>query len=129
MRNLSNLWYTLESIVPDWSHVQLLDNANLSAGWESIDMTNTIHPDFAETAIRATRDMWLRLCGVDIIVWDISRSLMENENGYIILEINGAPWLDNYLCSGARQREHVKDLYRKIILALWIWKISRNSRD
>jgi D-alanine-D-alanine ligase-like ATP-grasp enzyme len=47
--------------------------------------------------VSATRDMGLRLCGVDIMTDDITRSLVENNDNYTIIEMNGAPGLDNYI--------------------------------
>jgi len=38
----------------------LLDNANLSAGGDAIDVTDVMHPSYKETAIRLSRDMGLR---------------------------------------------------------------------
>lgn len=111
--------YSLDTILAKSQVFQLLDNANLSTWWESIDVTGKVHKDFEDIAINCTHVMWLRLCWVDIIVWDITKSLKENHNNYIILEINAAPWLDNYLCSWTKQKEYVKNLYKKIILALW----------
>lgn len=110
--------YSLDTIAKKMEEVPLLDNANLSSGGESIDVTEALHEDFRKIAITATRDMWLRLCGVDMIVWDITKSLAENGEKYIILEINWAPGLDNYMSAGVIQREYVKGLYRKIIVAL-----------
>jgi len=79
---------TLESVVPKGTVVRLLDNANLSSGGDSIDVTGVIHPTYKSMAIRLTRDMGLRLCGVDIMVdGDIS----EPQNRFYILEINSAP--------------------------------------
>lgn len=120
IKNIKRSQYTFDTILLESQVFQLLDNANLSTWWESIDVTEKIHKDFQNIAIRSTYDMWLRLSWVDIIVWDITKSIEDNHNNYIILEINGAPWLDNYLCSWAKQREYVKNLYKKIILALWL---------
>jgi D-alanine-D-alanine ligase-like ATP-grasp enzyme len=40
--------------------------------------------------------MGLRLCGVDFMTQDLTKSLEDNQD-YIVLEINGAPGLDNYM--------------------------------
>lgn len=108
--------YTLESVPKNGERVQLLDNANLSTGGESIDVTKIIHPDFQDIAIRSTQSLELRLCGVDIITRDLSRSLDENEYYYRILELNSSPGLDNYITTGEEQRRYVKELYKGIIL-------------
>lgn len=54
---------------------------------------------------------------MDFITQDIELSL-ENNPDYIILELNGAPGLDNYLTSGDKQRDIVRGMYKKILIAL-----------
>ncbi|OGH94592.1 MAG: hypothetical protein A2538_00340 [Candidatus Magasanikbacteria bacterium RIFOXYD2_FULL_41_14] len=52
----------------------LLDNANLSTGGDSVDVTNSVHANFKKLVVKITRDMGLQLCGVDIMVkGDISK--------------------------------------------------------
>lgn len=114
---LEKQWLWLTSIVAKWEKIFLLDNANLSSGWESIDVTESIHPDFQRIAINATKDMWLRLCGVDIMTDDIQLSLAENPN-YIIIELNSAPWLTHYNSAWDTQKKYVKELYKKILIFL-----------
>lgn len=117
LSKIQKQWLNFECILNSDEQIFLLDNANLSTGWESVDITSTIHPDFIDLAIRVTRDMWLRLCGVDFITQDIELSLESNPD-YIILELNGAPGLDNYLTSGDKQRDIVRGMYKKILIAL-----------
>ena len=80
-------------------------------------MTKTIHPDFAKLAADITADMGLRLCGVDFMTKDLTKSLAENKD-YIVIEINGAPGLDNYMSTGEEQLQNVKNMYKKILIAL-----------
>jgi D-alanine-D-alanine ligase-like ATP-grasp enzyme len=106
---------TLRSIPEAGEHVILLDNANLSTGGDAVDVTYTMHVDFKTLAIRLTRDMGLRMCGVDVMVpSDISSPLKK----YTILETNAAPGLDHYVKSGPAQKKIVEDLYRKVLRAL-----------
>lgn len=112
---LKRKWFTLDSVLADWQNVSLLDNANLSTWWDSEDFTTTVHPDFVDLAVRVTKDMWLRLCGVDIITSDITKPLQE----YRIIEINWAPWLDNYAAKWEEQQKVVEWLYIKILQAMW----------
>jgi len=95
-------------------YVRLLDNANLSTGGEAIDVTTKIHPTYKNLAIRITKDMGLRLCGVDIICNDITQPLSE----YVVVEINGAPGLDNYASLGRKQKQMVQTLYLRVLKAL-----------
>lgn len=107
---------TLQSVPDAGSVVYLLDNANLSAGGDSVDVTDIIHPDMARIAINLTRDMGLRLCGVDVIVpISIDRP---PKKGYRIIEINAAPGLDHYAALGHKQRRIVEDLYLRVLKAM-----------
>lgn len=107
--------YTLESIVPKDEKVFLLDNANLSSGGDAVDVTDIVHPVYRALAVSLTRDMGLRLCGVDLMVnGDISKA----PNQYWILEINAAPGLDHYARSGNDQQKIVEGLYTKVLKSL-----------
>ncbi len=106
---------SLKSIPKKGVRVQLLDNANLSSGGDAIDMTRVMHPSFKRLAIRITKDMGLRLCGVDLMVeGDIRKPVGE----YRVIEINAAPGLDNYASTGKRQAATVERLYLKVLRAL-----------
>lgn len=95
--------------------VFLLDNANLSSGGDSVDVTKEMHPRFKKLAIKLTRDMGLRLCGVDLMInGDISQKLAP----FWVLEINSAPGLDHYARSGKSQEKIVEKLYLEVLKAL-----------
>lgn len=106
---------TLQSIPEKGESIPLLDNANLSTGGDSVDVTDGIHGDYRSLVRSVAADMQLRLCGIDIITSDISKPL---DPDHIILEINAAPGLDHYASSGETQRKIVEDLYMKVLLAL-----------
>jgi D-alanine-D-alanine ligase-like ATP-grasp enzyme len=106
---------TLQSIPAKGEKLYLLDNANLSAGGDAVDVTDEIHPDFQRLAVNITKDMCLRMCGVDIIITGDIRLPMRD---YVVIEINSAPGLDNYASIGAKQRETVDELYLKVLKAL-----------
>jgi D-alanine-D-alanine ligase-like ATP-grasp enzyme len=95
--------------------VFLLDNANLSSGGEAEDTTNTIHKDFRAIAIRLTRQMGLRLCGVDLM---IDGDITKKPERYWIIEINSAPGLDHYANTGTKQERIVEDMYLEILKAM-----------
>ncbi|KKR21308.1 MAG: cyanophycin synthetase [Parcubacteria group bacterium GW2011_GWE2_39_37] len=112
--NLKQKGFTKDSILKNKEKIYLLDNANLSTGGEAIDVTEKIHPDFKKLAINITKDMDLRLCGVDLINAEITKPLKD----YAIIEVNAAPGLDNYASIGKTQNEIVEKLYLKILKAL-----------
>lgn len=94
--------------------VLLLDNANLSTGGDAVEVRR-IHPEFKRLAIRLTKDMGLRLCGVDLIV---QGSLEEEPEKFWILEVNAAPGLDHYARTGGKQERTVEAMYLKVLKCL-----------
>ena len=95
--------------------VFLLDNANLSCGGDALDVTSEMHEDFRLMAVRLTRDMGLRFCGVDIMVQGDIRQPMDR---WCVIEINAAPGIDNYAASGKKQQKIVEDLYLKVLQSI-----------
>lgn len=103
---------SLSSVPAKSERVYLLDNANLSTGGDALDVTDALHPSYKKMAIELTRDMGLRLCGVDIMV---SGDISKPAKRYRILEINAAPGLDHYVKQGAAQQRIVEALYMKVL--------------
>lgn len=104
---------TMRSILKSGEKIFLLDNANLSTGGDSVDVTDTMHRSVKNLAVKLTKDMGLRLCGVDIMIdGDIENKLNDN---YWIIEINAAPGLDHYVTSGAKQEKIVEKLYLEVL--------------
>jgi len=110
MQNLA-----LRSVPERGKRIYLLDNANLSSGGEAVDVTKPIHSDFKKLAVRLTRDMGLRLSGVDIMV---DGDIRQKPKKYWILEVNAAPGLDHYIQTGAAQQKIVENLYLKVLKSL-----------
>ncbi len=112
---LSRDGHTFETILWKDELVYLLDNANLSTGGDSIDVTDSIHESYCDMAIRLTRDMGLRFCGVDIMV----DGLIQNPAKiWWVIEINAAPGIDNYASAGKEQQKIVEDLYLEVLKAM-----------
>lgn len=108
---------TLSSVLAKDAPLKMLDNANLSTGGTSVDVTDVINPFFAKTAIKLTKDMGLRLCGVDLMInGDITAPSKE----WYVIEINSAPGLDHYASLGEKQQDVVKALYTKVFKAMSI---------
>lgn len=106
---------TLRSVPTKNQIVYLLDNANLSTGGDSIDVTDKMHLDFKKIAINITKDMGLRLCGVDLMVaGDITKA----PGKYWVIEINSAPGLDHYVQTGKKQQQIVEDMYLEVLKAM-----------
>lgn len=106
---------SLLSVPKKGERIYLLDNANLSTGGDSVDVTKKIHPGFRKLAIKLTKDMGLRLCGVDLMV---SGDITNKPETYWILEINAAPGLDHYAQMGRAQEKVVEALYLKVLKSM-----------
>ncbi len=69
--------------------VYLRRTANLSTGGTAIDVTDIVHPDNREMAIRAVRGLGLDIGGVDFLTTDIAESY--RDTGGAICEVNAGP--------------------------------------
>jgi D-alanine-D-alanine ligase-like ATP-grasp enzyme len=111
---LKRLKLSTTSIPARNERIFLLDNANLSTGGESIDVTDSVHPQFKATAIELTKNMGLRFCGVDLMIdGEITEAPVPNK--WFVLETNAAPGLDHYVKTGREQEKIVEDLYTKVL--------------
>ncbi len=81
-----------DSIPANEQEVLLRSTANLSTGGTATDVTDIIHPDNREMAVRAVTAIGLDVGGVDFLCRDIAESYKAAENqGAGICEINAAP--------------------------------------
>lgn len=112
INKLSHQGLSFRSIPALGQKVYLLDNANLSTGGDSLDVIDNLHPEFKTIAINLTKDMGLRLCGVDFMV---QGNIGEKPEKYWVLEINAAPGLDHYAKMGKAQERIVENLYLEIL--------------
>ncbi len=96
--------------------VQLLDNANLSTGGTSVDITEAIHPSFAALAAKTAAALGLRLAGVDFMAEDLTQPAGGQK--WSVIEVNGEPDLDNYASVGAEQEKRLAAMYRMILRSI-----------
>ena len=89
IQHLEELGYTRGTVPPAGEVVFLRSTANLSTGGTAIDVTDIVHPDNRDMAVRAVKAIGLDIGGVDFLSADISKSY--KENGAAICEINAAP--------------------------------------
>ena len=75
-----------QSIPADGQQVTLLRTGNLT-----VDCTDEVHPDIAHHAVMAARTIGLDIAGIDMVVQDIRRPLVEQ--GGAIVEVNAGPSL------------------------------------
>ncbi len=75
--------------------VKLRQNANLSTGGTSADITDLVHPSNARIGELAAQILGLDVAGIDVLCKDISRPLSEQDGA--IVEVNAAPGLRMHL--------------------------------
>ena len=88
-RLLTQLNYTRQTVPPVGEAVYLRSTGNLSTGGTSVDVTDTVHPDNREMAVRSVEAIGLDVGGVDFLTPDITQSY--RESGGAICEVNAAP--------------------------------------
>ncbi|MEO6059990.1 MAG: cyanophycin synthetase [Candidatus Limnocylindria bacterium] len=81
--------FDMDTVPPKGTRVFLKRTGNMSTGGISIDRTEEIHPENAETAELAARVVGLDIAGIDFICPDISLPVRETGGG--IVEVNAAP--------------------------------------
>ena len=86
---LARAGLTAESVPEPGRKVYLRSTANLSTGGTATDVTDVIHPDNRDMAVRAVKAIGLDVGGVDFLSKDITLSYREIGGG--ICEINAAP--------------------------------------
>ena len=86
---LARAGLTADSIPERGQLVFLRSTGNLSTGGTATDMTDVVHPDNVEMAVRAVQAVGLDVGGVDFLTPDITRSY--KEAGGAIVEVNAAP--------------------------------------
>ncbi len=81
--------YTRDTVPGDGERVFLRSTGNLSTGGTATDMTDQVHPDNIEMAVRAVKAIGLDVGGVDFLSTDITESY--KDVGGAICEVNAAP--------------------------------------
>ena len=88
-RCLADRGYARDTVPAEGEQVRLRLTGNLSTGGTAIDVTDVVHPDNVEMAVRAIKAIGLDVGGVDFISPDIAHSF--REVGGAICEVNAAP--------------------------------------
>jgi cyanophycin synthetase len=88
-RLLAKVGYDRNTVPESGEKVYLRSTANLSTGGTALDVTDVIHPDNRDMAIRAISAIGLDIGGVDFLTNDIALSY--REAGGAICEVNAGP--------------------------------------
>ncbi len=88
-RLLQQYGYSRETVPADGEVVYLRSTGNLSTGGTAVDVTDQVHPDNREMAVRAATAVGLDVAGVDFLTRDITESF--KDVGGAICEVNAAP--------------------------------------
>ena len=86
---LARVEMTADSVPAIDQVVMLRSTANLSTGGTATDVTDVIHPDNRDMAVRAITAIGLDVGGVDFLIPDITESYKQVGGG--ICEVNAAP--------------------------------------
>src|SRR3954470_16950620 len=86
---LADKGYSRDTVPASGELVFLRSTENLSTGGTATDMTDLVHPDNIEMAVRAVKAIGLDVGGVDFLSTDITESY--KEVGGAICEVNAAP--------------------------------------
>jgi cyanophycin synthetase len=86
---------TLEHIPRAGEVIYLRDGINLSTGGTAKDVTDVVHRSVAEMCVRAARVIGMDVCGVDLVLRDISSPMTKAQGG--VIELNASPGLRMHL--------------------------------
>jgi cyanophycin synthetase len=89
LRLIEQAGHTADTVLPQGEVFYLRSTGNLSTGGTAIDVTDQVHPDNRDMAMRAAVTVGLDVCGVDFLTPDISKSYKAIGGG--ICELNAAP--------------------------------------
>lgn len=84
---------TIDSIPPRDLIVQLRANSNISTGGDSIDMTEQMHESYKELAVGITKAMGAAVCGVDLIIPDLTQPAEASLKSWGVIEANFNPMM------------------------------------
>ena len=80
-----------DSILPKNEVAYLRENSNISTGGDSVDKTDAVHESYKKLAVEITDAMMAKVCGVDLIIPDITEEI--NGENYGVIEANFNPMM------------------------------------
>lgn len=84
---------TPESVPASGQIVQLRANSNISTGGDSIDMTDQMHESYKQLAVGIAHAMGAKVCGVDLIIPDLTQPARPSLDSWGVIEANFNPMM------------------------------------
>lgn len=84
---------TPESIPAKGQYVQLRANSNISTGGDSIDMTDKMDESYKKIAVNISKAMGAEVCGVDLIIPDLTKPAEPTLSSWGVIEANFNPMM------------------------------------
>jgi cyanophycin synthetase len=91
LAHLARTGWGLEQVPGDGQVVTLREGINLSTGGTARDVTDEVHESVRRACERAARAVGLDICGVDLVLGDISAPFTEGAGA--VIELNASPGL------------------------------------
>ena len=89
LAHLQHAGMSLDTVPQRGEHITLSNRSNLSIGATARDVTDEVHPTIARMCERAARLVGLDVCGVDLVIPDISQPITSGG----VIELNASPGL------------------------------------
>lgn len=83
----------VDSVPEKGRTVQLRANSNISTGGDSIDMTDQMHESYKQLAVGIAHAMGAKVCGVDLIIPDLTQPAQPNLASWGVIEANFNPMM------------------------------------
>ena len=90
VKQITSLWFTLDSIPRLWENIIVRRNSNVWSWWTIVNMIDVVSEEFKNMAILATKAVWLTLCWIDVLTDNI---WSKNIDSSTILEVWATPWI------------------------------------
>jgi GNAT-family acetyltransferase (TIGR03103 family) len=82
--------YSVDDVPPAGERIRVRRTANLHTGGTIEDVTDRLHPEIADAAVRASREIGIPVTGIDFLVPDLEGA------GHVFIEANERPGLANH---------------------------------
>jgi cyanophycin synthetase len=106
--HLAKIGLTLDSVPAQGEMVILREGINLSTGGTARDVTDEVHPTVQKLCERVARVVGMDVCGVDLMLGDISQPVNQ-KNGGGVIEVNASPGLRMHLAPSEGRPRNVGD--------------------